>query len=105
MSTIKELAKKFNKEYKDDNLMILSDIKPTYERMATNALGFDYPLAGGFPLGRLYEFSGLQHSGKTVAACVVLAAYQRKFPEKTCVYIDTAHSLDLRFVSKIRCIM
>ena len=101
MSTIKELAKKFNKEYKDDNLMILSDIKPNYERMATNALGFDYPLAGGFPLGRLYEFSGLQHSGKTVAACVVLAAYQRKFPDKTCVYIDTEHSLDLRFVSKM----
>ena len=81
--------------------MILSDIKPNYERMATNALGFDYPLAGGFPLGRLYEFSGLQHSGKTLAACTVIAAYQRKFPDKMCVYIDAEHSLDLRFVSKM----
>ena len=99
--TLQEYAKKLNKEFKDDNLMILSDIKPQYERMATNALGFDYPLAGGFPLGRLYEFSGLQHSGKTTAACVVLAAYQRKFPDKTCVYIDTEHSLDLRFQAKM----
>ena len=98
---LKDYAKKICKEFKDDNLMILSDIKPTYERMATNALGFDYPLAGGFPLGRLYEFSGLQHSGKTTAACVVLAAYQRKFPEKTCVYIDTEHSLDLRFQARM----
>ena len=101
MPTLMEYAKKLNKEYKDDNLMILSDIKPTYERMSTNALGFDYPLMGGFPLGRIYEFSGLQHSGKTLAACVVVAAYQRKFPDKTCVYIDSEHSLDLRFVSKM----
>lgn len=101
MGSIADYAKKLNKEYKDDNLMIMSDIKPTYERMSTNALGFDYPLMGGFPLGRLYEFSGLQHSGKTLAACVVLAAYQRKFPDKTCVYIDSEHSLDLRFVSKM----
>lgn len=101
MGSIADYAKKLNKEYKDDNLMIMSDIKPTYERMSTNALGFDYPLMGGFPLGRLYEFSGLQHSGKTLAACVVLSAYQRKFPDKTCVYIDSEHSLDLRFVSKM----
>lgn len=98
---IADYAKKLCKEFKDDNLMILSDIKPNYERMPTNALGLDYPLAGGLPLGRLYEFSGLQHSGKTTAACVVLAAYQRRFPDKTCVYIDTEHSLDLRFQAKM----
>ena len=43
--------------------------------MPTNALGLDYILGGGIPLGRIIEFSGLQHSGKTTAACVVLAAY------------------------------
>ena len=95
MATIAELAKKFRREYKDENLMIISNIKPDYQRMPTNALGLDYILAGGIPLGRLIEFSGLQHSGKTTAACVVLAAYQRMFPNQTCVYIDVEHSLDL----------
>lgn len=101
MATIAELAKKFRKEYKDENLMIISNIKPDYQRMPTNALGLDYILAGGIPLGRLIEFSGLQHSGKTTAACVVLAAYQRMFPNQTCVYIDVEHSLDLRFQARM----
>ena len=101
MATIAELAKKFRHEYKDENLMIISNIKPDYQRMPTNALGLDYILAGGIPLGRLVEFSGLQHSGKTTAACVVLAAYQRMFPNQTCVYIDVEHSLDLRFQARM----
>lgn len=101
MATIKELAKKLNREFKDDNLMIVSSIKPDYTRMATNALGLDYPLMGGIPLGRLIEFSGQQHSGKTTAACVVLAAYQRAYPDKSCVYIDVEHSLDLVFQAKM----
>lgn len=101
MATIKELAKKLNREFKDDNLMIVSSIKPDYTRMATNALGLDYPLMGGIPLGRLIEFSGQQHSGKTTAACVVLAAYQKAYPDKSCVYIDVEHSLDLVFQAKM----
>ena len=101
MATIAELAKKLRHEYKDENLMIISNIKPDYQRMPTNALGLDYILAGGIPLGRLIEFSGLQHSGKTTAACVVLAAYQRMFPNQTCVYIDVEHSLDLRFQARM----
>lgn len=43
MSTIADFAKKINKEYKDNNLMIMSNIKPNYERMSTGALGLDYP--------------------------------------------------------------
>lgn len=99
--SIADYAKKLNKEFKDNNFMIISDIKPQYEKMSTNALGFDYPLAGGIPLGRLLEFSGLQHSGKTTAACAVVAAYQRKFPNQKCVYIDLEHSLDLRFQARM----
>lgn len=101
MPTILETAKKFRKEYNDDNLAIISNIKPNYVRMPTGALGLDYILGGGVPLGRILEFSGLQHSGKTTAACVVLAAYQRNYPDKMCVYVDVEHSLDLRFQAKM----
>lgn len=101
MGTIAQYAAKICKEFKDPNLMTTSNIRPNYERLATNALGLDYPLAGGIPLGRLIEFSGLQHSGKTTAACAVVAAYQRRYPEKACVYIDVEHSLDLRFQAKM----
>lgn len=101
MANIKEIAAKLRKEYKDDNLIITSDIKPDYQRLATNAFGLDYILGGGLVLGRLYEFSGLFHSGKTGAACVVLAAYQRAFPDKMCVFVDAEHTLDLKFWARM----
>lgn len=97
MASIADIAKKLNKEYKMDDLCIKSKIKPQYERLACGALGMDYPLFGGLPLGRICVYSGLQHSGKTTAACCELAAYQRKFPDRTCVFVDVEHSLDLQF--------
>ena len=101
MASILEIAKKINKEYKDENLAIISNIKPTYKRLPTNAFGLDYILGGGPALGRIIELSGVEHSGKTTAACVIVAAYQRAFPNKTCIYIDAEHSLDLKFQAKM----
>lgn len=101
MASILEIAKKINKEYKDENLAIISNIKPTYKRLPTNAFGLDYILGGGPALGRIIELSGVEHSGKTTAACVIVAAYQRAFPDKTCIYIDAEHSLDLKFQAKM----
>lgn len=92
-------AKKLNKDYKNDNLAVMANVVPKYERLATNCLGFDFPLYGGLPLGRLVVFAGLEHSGKTTAACTAIAAYQHKYPDKVCVYIDVEHSLDLEFQS------
>lgn len=99
--SVSDVIKKFKKEYKDENLFTTADITPTYERMACGALGMDYPLYGGLPLGRICVYSGLQHSGKTTAACCELAAYQRKFPDRVCFYIDVEHSLDLKFQAKM----
>ena len=94
-------AKQMNKEYRNDSLAILASTMPKYERLSTGALGMDFPLYGGLPLGRIAVFAGLEHSGKTSACCVALAAYQRRFPERTCVYVDVEHSLDLEFQSNM----
>lgn len=101
MESVLEVARKLNKEFKDDKLAIKADITPNYERMSTGAFGFDYPLYGGLPLGRICTFAGLFHSGKTLAACVAMAAYQRKFPDRLCVYADLEHSLDIKFMSRM----
>jgi len=94
-------AKKLNKEYKNDSLATVGSVVPQYERLATNALGIDFPLYGGLPEGRLVVFSGLEHSGKTICACIELAAYQRKYPNKVCVYVDVEHALDLEFMANM----
>ena len=74
MASLKDIAKQLNKEYKDDNLAIISNIRPEYKRLASGALGMDYVLFGGLPEGRLCVYSGLPHSGKTTAACAELGA-------------------------------
>lgn len=94
-------AKKLAKEFGDDKLAIIADVTPEYVRMPTGAFGFDYPLYGGLPEGRIVTLAGLFHSGKTTAACMCLSAYQRRHPDKVCIYVDVEHSLDLKFQSRM----
>ena len=101
MASVLETVKRLNKEYQNDHLAIRADLSPKYERCASGAMGFDFPLFGGLPEGRVCIFSGQEHSGKTTAACVVMAAYQRKYPKKTCVFIDVEHALDKEFTASV----
>ena len=95
--TMADFAKKINKEYNNNNLVIKSDVVPSYKRLTSGQMGVDYPLYGGLPYGRMAVFAGLEHSGKTTAACAQLAAYQRENLGKICCYIDVEHSLDIQF--------
>lgn len=101
MADIKSIAKKINRAYKTDNLIIKGDVVPKYKRLHTKNLGFSYCLYGGLPYGRIVSFDGKEHSGKTTAACLALADYQRENPDQTCVFIDVEHSLDLDFQAKM----
>lgn len=95
--TMADFAKKLNKEYSNDALIIKSDVVPVYKRLSSGMMGMDYPLYGGLPYGRMMVYAGLEHSGKTTAACAEIAAYQRENPDKVCAYVDVEHSLDLQF--------
>lgn len=95
--SVADFAKKLNKEYSNGNLIIKADVVPAYKRLQSGLMGVDYPLYGGLPYSRLVVYAGLEHSGKTTAACAQLAAYQRENPDKTCLYVDVEHSLDLQF--------
>lgn len=101
MSSIREISKKLNREFKSTTLAINADLIPEYKRLPLKDLGFQYPLYGGLPYGRVVTFAGKEHSGKTTAACTALAAYQEANPDKVCLYIDVEHSLDLKFQSKM----
>jgi len=93
----KAWALKLNKDYKAKTLVQFADVAPAYTRVSTGALGFDYPLYGGFVLGRIAVFTGKEHSGKTTAATLALAAYQREFPDRTCLYVDVEQAMDWQF--------
>ena len=87
MSSVLEISRKINKAWKED---VLTDgsIIPECPRIPLGTLGADFPLFGGVPLKQITVFAGLEHSGKTLAACQVMAEYQKMFPDNTCIYVD-----------------
>lgn len=99
--TVFDLAAKYCKEFKDKNMAIKASIVPKYEKFATGSFGIDYPLFGGWPEGRIITISGPEHSGKTTLAYNAIAAYQKKHPDKKCVFIDVEHSSDLEHQAKM----
>ena len=58
MANITDIVKKLNKEYSNNNLIIKSDVVPSYNRLSTGLMGMDYPLYGGIPYGRIMVFAG-----------------------------------------------
>lgn len=101
MPSVLEIAKKLNREFKNDTLALVSDVIPKYDRLSCGDLGVDFPLYGGLPYGRMVTISGKEHSGKTTATCLFISAYQRANPDKFCVYVDVEHSLDKEFQSQM----
>lgn len=95
--SIQDIAKRLNKEYSNNNLITKANVVPYYTRLASGLMGFDYALWGGLTTGRVHVFSGLEHSGKTLASMAFLAAYQREHQDKICVFVDVERSLDLKF--------
>lgn len=92
MSSLADVAKSLNKAWKSEVLTPGNMIRRS-EMLSIGSPGCDYALYGGLPLGTIVVFSGLEGSGKSLTACLAMAAYQKKFPEKTCVYVDAEHTL------------
>lgn len=92
MASIKDIAKKINKAWKEDTLTS-GDILPECERLSMGTLGSDYALYGGLPEGKIIVFSGVEHSGKSLSACLAMSQFQKKYPNKVCVYIDAEDTL------------
>ena len=95
--TMADFAKKLNREYNNNNLVIKSDVVPVYKRLSSGMMGMDYPLYGGLPYGRMMVYAGLEHSGKTTAACAMIAAYFSSEKEKPQVAVDYTKA---RYVKK-----
>lgn len=99
--SVLEAAKKLCNLYGDKELAMLAKDVPALQRLSTGICGLDYPFYGGLVCGRIYTFAGVEGSGKTTAACLEIAAYQRAHPDKICVYIDVENSLKLDFQAQM----
>lgn len=87
---MKEVNKKFNAE-------IMGKGIPQYDgvtRLTFSSPRLNYMVYGGLPVGRMYEFSGDENSGKTTTALDAVKNAQILFPDRKVLYADCENTLD-----------
>lgn len=95
--TLSEVFKDIEKVSGKGSIMQGVEVKDV-ERLAIPALALNRMLYGGFPKGRLIEFSGAESSGKTSTSLLVAGAYQRQ-DERPVFFVDSEGTYDPRWAS------
>ena len=106
MSKLDAICKEFNKTAKEEvAYMGVAQYDETFIPLSSPKA--NYALHGGIPLGRIVEFSGVEHGGKTSTA-INLAGNAQKFFEqenpdnpRKVVFIDSENTFDPVWASKL----
>lgn len=72
-----------------------------YERIPFTSPRLNYISYGGIPMGKLIEFYGEEHGGKTTTALDVVANYQTMEGAKSVLYVDAENTLDTVWATKL----
>lgn len=92
MASVKEIAKKINKQWKNETFTS-GDAIPECKRFSMGTLSADWATYGGIPEGKLIVYAGESGSGKSLVACLAMAQYQKTHPDKMCIYVDAEETL------------
>ena len=99
MSSLDEVMKDFNKKFKED-LVHYGVSAYDYERIPFTSPRLNYMTFGGLPIGKLIEFSGENHSGKTTTALDIVANYQ-VYGDRKVLWVDCENTLDTVWAKKL----
>ena len=95
-----EIIKQVNKDAKAE--IFSHGIKSyDYERIPFTSPRMNYMTFGGIAEGRLVEFFGENHGGKTTTALDIVANFQNKYPDREVLYVDAENTLDTVWATKI----
>lgn len=95
-AALKEINKKHGEEILTHGL---SDFN--YERIPFTSPRMNYCTYGGIPTGRITEFFGEEHGGKTTSALDIVANFQQMYPDKEVLYVDSENALDTRWAKTL----
>lgn len=98
--TLSDVLRSVERSYGKDSVQDGIELKDV-ERLALPMRDLNRVLYGGLPFGRLIEFSGAEHSGKTTTALLAIAAHQKYRPDLRCVFIDAEGTYDALWASKL----
>ena len=99
MGSMEELMKEINKEFKED-VVHRGLAQYDYERIPFTSPRLNYMTFGGLPVGKLIEFYGEEHGGKTTTALDSVANYQA-MGEKGVVWVDAENTFDAVWATKL----
>lgn len=97
---IDEVMKDFNKKFKED-LVHMGVATYDYERIPFTSPRLNYMTYGGIPMGKLIEFFGEEHGGKTTTALDIVANYQTLEDSRKVLYVDAENTLDTVWAAKL----
>ena len=100
MSKLDDLMKEFNKDLKGD-IFHRGVSAFDYERIPFTSPRLNYITYGGLPVGKLIEFYGEEHGGKTTTALDIVANYQHGNDGRTVLYVDAENTLDVVWATKL----
>ena len=94
------IIKDVNKKAKEDIMTQgLNDFN--YKRISFTSPMMNYCTFGGIPIGRITEFYGEEHGGKTTTALDIVANYQQMQMAKDVLYVDAENTLDAEWAEKL----
>ncbi len=95
-----EIMKNANKRFKEEIITQgLSEF--SYKRIPFTSPRMNYCTFGGIPVGKITEFYGEEHGGKTTTALDIVANYQQSDDNRDVFYIDAENTLDVEWAKKI----
>lgn len=95
-----EIIKNVNKDAKAE--IFSHGVKSyDYERIPFTSPRMNYMTFGGIAEGRIIEFFGEEHGGKTTTALDIVANFQNKYPDRDVLYVDAENTLDTVWATKI----
>lgn len=95
-----EIVKNVNKQQKEE--IITKGLGAfRYQRIPFTSPRMNYCTFGGLPIGKITEFYGEEHGGKTTSALDIVANYQQMSDARDVLYIDAENTLDVEWAKKI----
>jgi recombination protein RecA len=100
MGKIDEIIKEMNRKNKED---IVQEGLPEYhyKKIPFTSPRMNYCTFGGLPIGKMIEFYGEEHGGKTTTALDIIANYQNMEDARKVLYCDCENTLDAEWAHKL----
>ena len=100
MSSLDEVIQNMNKKCKEE-VVTKGVSEYSYQRIPFTSPRMNYMTFGGLPVGKIMEFLGEEHGGKTTTALDIVTNYQHTDDGRKVLYIDAENSLDIMWAQKL----